>query len=111
MWLDYLKVVITEAKILVANTLLFDPIKKSRLIDGIETKVLSKKEAYAENLRALFCRQEPAIRDLFDVKHMVANSILSGYDEVLLKLGRQKIAVPGNNFMGMTPDRIRILES
>lgn len=101
---------VTKAKTLMANTLLLHPTKKTPFIDGIDVNVLSKAEAYAEKLRALFCRREPAIRDLFDIKHMVAGAILKADDKELLSLARQKIAVPGNDFFGMTPERVALLK-
>jgi hypothetical protein len=102
---------LTAAEVRKAETALLNPTTGNSFVTAFSVPVLSLKEAYAEKLRALFCRREPAIRDLFDVKHMVGKKILSIDDEDLLSLTRVKIAVPGNEFFGMTPERIsRLIE-
>lgn len=100
-----------ETRILEARTLLLSPADGKPLVDVIPVRVYDAKETLAEKLRALFCRREPAIRDLFDINHMVANSILRHDDEELLNLSHRKITVPGNDFFGMTPDRVQILRA
>lgn len=101
---------LTAMEVRKAATVLLAPSTGNPIATDFAVPVLSLKEAYSEKIRALFCRREPAIRDLYDVKHMAANAILKVDDEELLSFARQKIAVPGNEFIGMTADRVRALK-
>jgi len=99
-----------DTKVLDAATLLLSPADEKSLIEAIPVRVYDARETIAEKLRALFCRREPAIRDLFDVSHMIEKSILNPEDEEILELARRKMAVPGNDFIGMTPERVVLLK-
>lgn len=99
-----------DTKVLDAATLLLSPADEKSLLEAIPVRVYDARETFAEKLRALFCRREPAIRDLFDVAHMIEKSLLNPEDEELLELARRKMAVPGNDFLGMTPERVALLK-
>jgi hypothetical protein len=58
--------------------------------------VLSLREAYAEKLRAALMRDEPAIRDFFDVDQAISAGRLDLTDSRLIQLVREKLSVPGN---------------
>ena len=94
-----------------ANTLLLDPVSGTTIANSISVRVHSRIEAYAEKLRAALTRRDPAIRDFFDIYHAVQNSILELADLELAKLTQQKLAVPGNDFIGLTPERIIMLKA
>jgi predicted nucleotidyltransferase component of viral defense system len=50
-----------------ARTLLLDPFRRSQAISAVNIRVLAKREAYCEKLRAALSRRDPAIRDFFDL--------------------------------------------
>lgn len=102
---------VTKAEMLMANSLLLDPLKKKPLIDGVMVKVLSKNEAYAEKIRAALSRREPAIRDFFDLAYALKNSHVTLEDERLLPIVRQKLSVPGNEMTDFSSEIISELRA
>lgn len=49
------------------NTLLLNPLFNEPSLSSISVSALSKREAYAEKVRAALTRKDPAIRDLYDL--------------------------------------------
>ena len=70
---------------------------------------LSRDEAMAEKLRAALSRREVAIRDFYDVDHAVRLSLLRSDDMALLDLVRQKLAIPGNDLVDVSEQRLAAL--
>ena len=81
----------------------------ARLID-IPIHCISKTEAFAEKFRAALSRREPAIRDFFDIDYSVREILLDPRHEDLVQLVRHKIAVPGNDAIDVSSQRLMILK-
>ena len=94
-----------------ANTLLMDPVSGGSITNTIPVRVYARKEAYAEKLRAALSRRDPAIRDFFDIYHAVQKSVIELTNSELIELTHKKLAVPGNDFLGLTPQRIEMLKT
>jgi hypothetical protein len=67
---------------------------------------ISKKEAFAEKFRAALSRRDVAIRDYFDLDYAVRLLDLRPGDADLAGLVRQKLAVPGNEPVNVSEDRL-----
>ncbi len=67
--------------------------------------MLSLREAYAEKLRAALTRNEPAIRDLFDMDHAISAGRLDLTDSRLIPPLREKLSVPGNGPVDVSPEK------
>jgi predicted nucleotidyltransferase component of viral defense system len=80
-----------------AKSLLIDPFRHTAAVAPLEVAILSCRETYAEKLRAALTRREPAIRDFYDIDHGIRSGRLNPADRRLLKLVKQKLAVPGND--------------
>lgn len=100
---DYLKVevsvrepIVEPPAMLPARTLLLDPYRKADAVKPFAARVLTAREAYAEKLRAALSRRDPAIRDFFDLDHAFTVGRVSASDEMLIRLLRDKLAIPAN---------------
>lgn len=80
-----------------AKTLLTDPFKGKRAVAPFPVVSMSLKEAYAEKVRAALTREEPAIRDFFDIDFAVREIGFDLYEDSFLDLVRAKLAVPDNS--------------
>jgi predicted nucleotidyltransferase component of viral defense system len=89
-----------------ARTMLTDPFRNESAIGPIPVNVLSIREAYAEKFRAALTRREPAIRDFYDIDYAVRTSILAPADDRLLELVRQKLAVPDNDPIDVSEEKL-----
>jgi predicted nucleotidyltransferase component of viral defense system len=92
-----------------AKTLLLDPLSGSPLTPALILPCLSRMEAMAEKLRAALSRREIAIRDFYDIDFAVRTLALRVLEPELLGLVRQKLAVPGNDPVDVSPDRLAAL--
>jgi predicted nucleotidyltransferase component of viral defense system len=92
-----------------ARTLLVDPFRQAAVVAPIEVPVLSRRESYAEKLRAAFTRREPAIRDFYDIDHGVRSGRLSTSDQRLIELVQSKLAVPGNDLVDISDRKYETL--
>jgi len=63
------------------------------------------KEAIAEKLRAALTRVEPAIRDFFDIDYLATRNKMDLNDQHLSELLAEKLKVPGNPPIDMSPAR------
>lgn len=79
----------TEKK--AAKTLLIDPYSESIKVNPINIICLSLKEAYAEKIRAAFCRKKLAIRDFYDLDHALKNNIVDLNNDILVDLVKKKV--------------------
>jgi hypothetical protein len=93
----------------VAGTLLLNPRSGSPLVPAVTVPCLSRKEAMAEKLRAALCRREIAIRDFYDIDYAVRNLGLLVQELEMLGLVRQKVEVPGNDQVDISPARLAAL--
>ena len=62
-------------------------------------------EAIAEKLRAALTRLEPAIRDFFDIDYLVSQHKINLKDQQLLQLVAEKLKVPENPPVDLSPAR------
>jgi len=88
-----------------ARTLLMNPFTRKSLVPDIELTTLSMKEAIAEKLRAALTRLEPAIRDFFDIDYLVSLHKVDLSDRHLFELLTEKLKVPGNQPIDLSPAR------
>ena len=91
------------------RTLLLDPFSGSPMAPALMMPCLSRQEAMAEKLRAALSRREVAIRDFYDIDHAVRELSLLVLEPELLGLVRQKLEVPGNDPIDVSPDRLAAL--
>ena len=89
-----------------SRTLVQDPFKKVDLLAVATVNCLSAREAFSEKIRAALTRQEPAIRDLFDLDYAIRHQKIDLNDVGLLDYARRKIAIPGTNAIDVTVSRV-----
>jgi predicted nucleotidyltransferase component of viral defense system len=92
-----------------ARTILIDPISHEPMVPPLPVRCISKVEAFAEKFRAALTRREPAIRDFYDIDYSIRKLALDPRDENMVKLVRQKLAVPGNEAVDVSSQRLAIL--
>jgi predicted nucleotidyltransferase component of viral defense system len=88
-----------------ARTLLLSPFTRKSLVPDIDLTTLSMKEAIAEKLRAALTRLEPAIRDFFDIDYLASRNKMDFNDRNLFELLAEKLKVPGNPPIDLSPAR------
>jgi len=92
-----------------AKTLLLDPTTEKPLSEPLVLNCMSKREAFAEKFRAALSRKEAAVRDFFDLDFAVRRLGLQPKDVGLIELVRKKMAVPGNEQVDVSEDRLAML--
>jgi predicted nucleotidyltransferase component of viral defense system len=92
-----------------AQTLLLDPFSGSPLAPTLTMPCISRQEAMAEKLRAALSRREITIRDFYDIDYAGRKLSLRVLEPELLGLVRQKLEVPGNDPVDVSPDRLAAL--
>lgn len=93
-----------------AKTALLNPLDGQDLVDACPARCLSYQETVAEKLRAAVCRREIAIRDYFDVDYIVQNNEFNLWDDNLIALLKQKIAIPGTGAINLSEQRLAQLD-
>ena len=88
-----------------ARTLLLNPFTRKSLVPDIDVITLTMEEAVAEKLRAALTRLEPAIRDFFDIDYLVSQHKINLKDQHLLQLVAEKLKVPENPPVDLSPAR------
>jgi predicted nucleotidyltransferase component of viral defense system len=88
-----------------ARTLLLNPFTRKPLVSDIAVITLTMEEAIAEKLRAALTRLEPAIRDFFDIGYLVSQHKIDLTDQHLLQLVAEKLKVPENPPVDLSPMR------
>jgi len=88
-----------------ARTLLLNPFTRKSPVPDIDLTTLSMKEAIAEKLRAALTRLEPAIRDFFDIDYLASRNKMDLSDRHLFQLLAEKLRVPGNPLIDLSPAR------
>ena len=94
---------------LTARTLLADPFRKIPAVPAIDVAVLTRREAYAEKLRAALSRRDPAIRDFFDLDQGLSSGHVDIADHELIRLLNQKLSVPDNGSVDVSPEKLELL--
>jgi predicted nucleotidyltransferase component of viral defense system len=94
-----------------AKTLLLNPFTRKSLVPDIDVITLTMEEAIAEKLRAALTRLEPAIRDFFDIDYLASQHKINLKDHHLLQLVAEKLKVPGNPPVDLSPARKEKLKS
>jgi predicted nucleotidyltransferase component of viral defense system len=91
------------------RTILLDPVTGAPMVPPVTVHCISKTEAMAEKFRAALTRREVAIRDFYDIDHVVKRLGVHLEDEELVTLTRQKLAVPGNDPINISDERLTVL--
>jgi predicted nucleotidyltransferase component of viral defense system len=89
-----------------ARTLLLDPVSDGPAVEELPVRCIDATEALAEKFRAALTRREVAIRDFYDIAHVVRNLGVRPMDDDFLELVRLKLAVPGNEAINVSQDRL-----
>ena len=89
-----------------ARTLLLDPVSDRPAVAELSVRCIDATEAMAEKFRAALTRREVAIRDFYDIAHVVKSLGVRPMDSDFLELVRLKLAVPGNEPVNVGPDRL-----
>ena len=92
-----------------AKTLLLNPTTAKPLNEPLVLNCISQREAFAEKFRAALSRREAAVRDFFDLDYAVRRLGLQPKDGGLIELVRQKLAIPGNEPVDISPERLVML--
>lgn len=92
-----------------ARTMLVKPFRNEPVIEPVPVNALSMREAYAEKFRAALTRREPAIRDFYDIDYAIRHGKLNLTDPKLLELLQQKLAVPGNESIDISGEKLSAL--
>lgn len=91
-----------------AKTILLDPVS-GQALSPTKVHCISQREAFAEKFRAALSRREVAIRDFFDIDYVVRTLGLQQNDEGLVELVQAKLAVPGNEPVNVSAERLAML--
>jgi predicted nucleotidyltransferase component of viral defense system len=92
-----------------AKTILLDPVSGQTLIPTKTVRCISQMEAFAEKFRAALTRREVAIRDFFDIDYGLRTLGLQPNDKDLVGLVQAKLAVPGNEPVNLSAERLTTL--
>lgn len=92
-----------------ARTLLLDPVTGKPLVPPVSMRCIAKTEALAEKFRAALSRREAAVRDFYDIDHAVRKGGLRPEAIDLVKQVKQKLAVPGNEPVDVSAQRLAAL--
>lgn len=92
-----------------ARTILLDPVTGQPWLTPAAVRCISKIEAFAEKFRAALSRREVAIRDFYDIDFAIRRLQVRPEDAELIGLVRQKLAVPGNDPVDVSVNRLDAL--
>jgi predicted nucleotidyltransferase component of viral defense system len=92
-----------------AATVLLNPLSQRSLVAPVQLSCIAKPEALAEKCRAAMTRREPAIRDYFDIDYAVRNGEIGPSEASWLQMVGAKIAVPGNESVDVSVERLHAL--
>jgi hypothetical protein len=92
-----------------AQTILLDPVSGGSLIEPLILPCIAKMEAFAEKFRAALSRRELAVRDFFDLDYAVRKLGIDPEDAGLIKMVREKLAIPGNEAVDVSDARLTAL--
>jgi len=92
-----------------ARTLLLDPVSGKSHVPLVPVCCIAKSEAVAEKFRAALSRRVVAIRDFYDIDHAVRKSGIRPKATDLVNQVRKKLAVPGNEPVDVSAQRLEEL--
>jgi predicted nucleotidyltransferase component of viral defense system len=92
-----------------ARTALLNPVSGQPMTPYIALPCISRMEAFAEKFRAALSRREVAIRDFYDIDYALRQLDLRPQEPALIDLVRQKLAVPGNEAVDVSDQRLATL--
>jgi len=92
-----------------AQTLLVNPLTNAPMVAPISLRCMDVTEALAEKFRAALSRREPAIRDYFDIDHAIRNGRVHPESPEFIDQVRQKLAIPGNDPVNVSGQRLEAL--
>lgn len=93
-----------------ANTLASDQFGGNTLVPPFLVTCLTREESYAEKLRAALSREEPAVRDLFDVDYAVRSNKLAIDDLKFNEMVKTKLTVPTKRTIDLSEERKQALK-
>ena len=94
-----------------ARTILLNPVTESSMVPTVIVNSLSLQEAMAEKFRAALTRREAAIRDFYDIYYAISNLDISIQSNDFVELVKTKLAIPGNEDINLSDDRLEILRA
>jgi len=89
-----------------ARTAILNPVTAQALVPPVSIGCISKVEAFAEKFRAALSRREVAARDFFDLDYAVRKLELRANNAELIRMVRQKLAVPDNEPVNVSDQRL-----
>jgi predicted nucleotidyltransferase component of viral defense system len=89
-----------------AAIILLDPLTGKAAVPVLQVKCISSVEAFAEKVRAALTRREPAVRDYCDLDYAVRMSLLAPNDDEFMQVVRRKLAMPGNDPVNVSGERL-----
>ncbi len=92
-----------------AQTLLLDPVSAKPVVPTMPVQCLSWDEAMAEKLRAALSRREVVIRDFYDLDYAVRKRSFMPLEAPMIDLVKQKLAIPGNESVDVSSNRLAAL--
>lgn len=92
-----------------AQTLLLNPVNGKPWVPGVPVCCIAKTEAVAEKFRAALSRREVAIRDFYDIDHAIRKGGIRPEAIDLVEQVRKKLAVPGNEPVNVSAQRLKEL--
>lgn len=100
---------LTTVRVGSASTILLNPLSDQPLMEPLLLSCISKIEAFAEKFRAAMTRRDVVIRDFYDIDFALRRLDIQMSDEDLVKLVGQKLAIPGNDAVDVSGDRLHAL--
>lgn len=92
-----------------AATALLNPFSGQPLVPSVQLSCIAKREAFAEKFRAALTRREAAIRDYFDIDYAVRQGHVDLAERSWLEMLKAKLAVPENEPVDVSQERLRLL--
>ena len=89
-----------------AQTLLRNPLTNNAMVTQLAVRCIDKREELAEKFRAALSRREPAIRDFFDLDYAVRKDGLRPAAGGFIDQVTQKLAIPGNDPVDVSDQRL-----
>jgi len=94
-----------SSKSCIARTVATNPFSRQPLLPEFTVNAMAPVEIYAEKFRAALTRREPAIRDFFDLFHLVIRKELNFRDPDFINMVKSKIRIPGNDPIDISAER------
>jgi predicted nucleotidyltransferase component of viral defense system len=88
-----------------ARTIVTNPFSGRPLLPPFTVRAMTMREGYAEKCRAALSREEPAIRDFYDLFSAIRETKLDPQAPDLLGMVREKLMVPGNPSVDISSGR------